>query len=168
MRKRNDVVLAISGIVFVLGLGAVVLAATGGPEERGLAATAADELPLVVVYKNPQCSCCQGWVEHMEEAGFEVKVENVTDLRPIKVKYRIPSNLETCHTAVVGDYVVEGHVPAEAVKRMLREQPDVAGIGVPGMPTGSPGMDQGSPANFGRYQVLAFESDGGTAVYEKY
>jgi len=165
MTKRQNLKLAISGLALALGLGAVVVAASN----RGAGAgAAADGLPTIVVYKSPQCGCCQMWGERMKEAGFKVKVKNVSDMRPIKAKYGIPPHLETCHTAVVGDYVVEGHVPADAIKRLLREQPDVAGIVVPGMPTGSPGMEQGLPGNYERYRVLTFNSDGGTAVYERY
>ncbi len=168
MTRRKNLMLAISGIAFALGLGAIALAGANRGTGAGVALAAADALPTVVVYKSPQCGCCQMWGERMKEAGFKVKVKNVSDLSSVKAKYGIPPHLETCHTAVVGDYVVEGHVPADAIKRLLREQPDVAGLAVPGMPKGSPGMEQGLPDNYDRYRVLAFNSDGSTAVYERY
>lgn len=168
MTKQKNLVLAISGIGLAFGLGAMVLAGSDRGAGAGPALAATGELATVVVYKSPQCGCCQMWAERMEAAGFKVKVKNVSDLSSVKAKYGVPPHLETCHTAVVGNYVVEGHVPADAIKRLLREQPDVAGIAVPGMPKGSPGMEQGPPANYDRYRVLTFNSDGSTAVYERY
>lgn len=95
-----------------------------------------------------------------------MKAEDVEDLRPVKAKHRIPQALESCHTAVVGGYVVEGHVPADVIKRLLRERPRLAGLAVPGMPAGSPGMEQpGGRAE--RYEIIAFETNGATRVYDR-
>ena len=95
-----------------------------------------------------------------------MKAEDVEDLRPVKAKHRIPQALESCHTAVIGGYVVEGHVPADVIKRLLRERPRLAGLAVPGMPAGSPGMDQpGGRAE--RYEIIAFETSGATRVYDR-
>lgn len=94
----------------------------------------------VVVYKSATCGCCSGWVEHMRDAGYEVEAHNVTDLDAIKRKYRVPGAVETCHTAVAGDYVVEGHVPSKVVDRLLAERPALDAIALPAMPAGSPGM----------------------------
>ena len=168
MIQRKNLLLAASGVAFVLGLGAVALAVSGRASQPGSIFAANNELPTVVVYKTRQCGCCQGWVDRMEEAGFKVKVKNRTDLRPIKAEFDIPPHLETCHTAVVGDYVVEGHVPADAIKRLLKERPDLAGIAVPGMPKGSPGMEQGLPANYDHFRVVSFDADGKTGLYERY
>lgn len=120
----------------------------------------------VVVYKSPVCSCCAEWVEHMEDAGFDVRVEHPRDLASVKGRLGVRPELSACHTAVVGDYVVEGHVPAADVKRLLQERPaGVAGLAVPGMPVGSPGMEgPGSDP----YDVLTFDRRGGTAVYASY
>ena len=101
---------------------------------------AANVLPLVVVHKSPQCGCCTAWVEHMRSAGFEVEVRDTNDLDPIKRSLGVPSHKASCHTAQVGDYFVEGHVPADDVKRLLAEKPHARGLAVPGMPAGSPGM----------------------------
>lgn len=168
MANRNSLMFLLSGIIFVLGLGAVYLAVPNNSARPGSVLAATDGLPIVVVYKNSQCGCCEMWAERMEEAGFTVEVNNVFDLSPIKARYRVPQHLGTCHTAEVGDYVIEGHVPADAVKRLLKEQPDVVGLAVPRMPKGSPGMEQGSPADYDHYQVLAFHSNGGTVVFETY
>ena len=161
-------VLAVALLLLAISLGASVPRDSGNALSSIEAHSGASELPTVTVYKTPQCGCCQMWADHMAEEGFKVKVKNVSNLRGTKAKYEIPPHLETCHTAVVGDYVVEGHVPASTVKRLLEEGPDVAGIVVPGMPKGSPGMEQGLPANYDHYRVLALGHDGTTAVYERH
>ena len=119
-------------------------------------------LPTVVVYKTETCICCNGWVEHLRAAGFDVDARNVRNLMSVKLDAGVPGPMVTCHTALVDGYVVEGHVPVDQVKRMLAERPDVAGIGVAGMPMGSPGMES---SNGQPYQVLAFDRDGQTSVY---
>lgn len=101
---------------------------------------------------------------HLRMQGFTVKTENLGDLRPIKTKQGVPAALEACHTALVGGYVVEGHVPADVVIRLLRERPNILGLAVPGMPAGSPGMEvPGSPAQ--RYQIFTFDRNGKTGVF---
>ena len=103
---------------------------------------------------------------HLRAAGFEVKEQNVDALAPIKKRFGVPTPLQSCHTALVGDYVIEGHVPADLIQRLLRERPAVAGLAVPGMPVGSPGMEApGRPAE--RYDVLAFEKSGRTTVFAR-
>ncbi len=118
----------------------------------------------VTVYKTPTCGCCKKWVTHLEESGFTVKVTDLEDLSEIKQQFGVPQNLRSCHTAVVNGYVVEGHVPADVVEKMLTEKPDIAGISVPGMPIGSPGMEvEGREAD--RYDILAFNKAGQSKVY---
>ncbi len=119
----------------------------------------------VVLYKNPWCGCCEGWARHMEAAGFRVRRENVEDLAPVKRMAGVPPQLEACHTALVGGYVVEGHVPALAVRRLLAERPQVVGIAAPGMPPGSPGMPAPEPAT---YTVYAFRGDGGLSPFARF
>ena len=97
--------------------------------------------PAIQVYKDPTCGCCALWVEHLRKAGFTATVTDVEDMNAVKTKYGVPQRARSCHTAVVGDYVVEGHVPAADVQRLLKERPAVAGLAVPGMPIGSPGME---------------------------
>ncbi len=116
------------------------------------------DLPVVTVYKTPTCGCCEGWVEHLEATGFQVKTVNVNNLTDIKREHGVPTSLTSCHTGVVDGYVVEGHVPAEDVKRLLAERPaGVAGIAVGGMPIGSPGMEGPNPQP---YEVIAFGPEG--------
>ena len=120
--------------------------------------------PELHVYKSPTCGCCAKWVEHMEEAGFKVSVEEVVDMRGVKMRTGVPLELSSCHTTVVGDYVIEGHVPAKVVKRFLEEAPEVKGITVPGMPIGSPGMEGPNPQP---YEVIAFDGKGNRTVFER-
>ena len=118
----------------------------------------------VTVYKNAQCGCCKSWVDHLRKEGFKVTAKDVDDLAAIKTKLGVPTSLSSCHTAVVGSYVVEGHVPAADIRRLLAEKPRVAGIGVPGMPVGSPGMEvPGVAAD--KYTVMTFAKDGKQRVF---
>ena len=122
-------------------------------------------LPEVNVYKDPDCGCCSAWAEHMRRNGFRVVTHDVRDLTAVKRKHRVPQALDACHTAIVEGYAVEGHVPADAVRRLLRERPaGVIGLAVPGMPPGSPGMESPTPQ---RYDILAFDARGKSRVYER-
>ncbi|MBR9699713.1 DUF411 domain-containing protein [Candidatus Woesearchaeota archaeon] len=94
----------------------------------------------VTVFKSPTCGCCVGYATELEKNGFKVKTINTPDMSSIKQKYGIPSNMESCHTSIIGDYVVEGHVPIEAVQELLQDKPDISGIALPNMPAGTPGM----------------------------
>jgi hypothetical protein len=123
------------------------------------------ELPVVHVYKTPTCGCCADWVTHIEKAGFRTEVQDLPDLTQVKQRLGVPNGLDSCHTSMVGDYVVEGHVPASTMLRMLREKPAIAGIAVPGMPMGSPGME--GPWK-DPYDVIAFTRDGRGMVYESH
>jgi hypothetical protein len=122
--------------------------------------------PQVVVHKSESCGCCKVWVEHMQSAGFPVKVQNTDNLGPIKERVGVPHGLGSCHTAEVEGYFIEGHVPAADVQRLLTEKPKGKGLTVPGMPIGSPGMEQGDRVD--PYEVLLVHEDGGTSVYAKY
>lgn len=128
-------------------------------------------LPLAVasevtVYKNASCGCCNNWITHMKQNGFTVKSVNVVDPVSYKTKYGVPLNLASCHTALVEGYVIEGHVPAADIKRLLKERPKVSGVIVPGMPDGSPGMEQGNPPV--PYDVLTFDNNGKVMVYSRH
>ena len=118
--------------------------------------------PIVTVYKTPTCGCCANWVEHLEEHGFRVETVDQPDLTSIKRQHGIPAALESCHTALVGGYAIEGHVPADVIQRALTERPTVKGLAVPGMPQGSPGMETGTEE---RYEVYTFDENGPRAVY---
>lgn len=117
----------------------------------------------VVVYKDPACGCCKSWVEHLRQHGFDVAVRDTSDVSGAKRTGRVPERLVSCHTAFVNGYVIEGHVPAADIQRMLRDKPKIAGLAVPGMPAGSPGMEMGGRVD--RYQVIAYTRDGRTSVY---
>jgi hypothetical protein len=119
-------------------------------------------LPAVTVYKSSTCGCCASWAEHLRENGFAVETVDVDDLQAVKTENGVPSALQSCHTAVVDGYVVEGHVPAADVKRLLAEAPEADGLAVPGMPIGSPGMEQGDTVQ--PYDVILF-GDSGTTVF---
>jgi len=116
----------------------------------------------IKVYKDPNCGCCKEWIRHLEQNGFTVEVVDMPDLSAVKTKYGVTSALQACHTGVIGDYVVEGHVPADLIVKMLEEKPAIAGLAVPGMPAGSPGMEGASRE---RYDVLTFDRAGRTSVY---
>lgn len=133
-------------------------AAPGAPAAAVLA-----DAPTITVYKSPTCGCCTDWVTHLEKHGFKVSAHDVMDMGPIKDQAGVSPALESCHTAVVDGYVIEGHVPADVIVRLLKERPQVAGLAVPGMPMGSPGME--GPYKE-RYDVVTFTRDGQTQVYE--
>ncbi len=128
------------------------------------ALTAAAERPVMTVYKTPTCGCCTAWAERMVDAGFEVETVDLPDLSAIKRDLGIPPGVASCHTATVGGYAIEGHVPASDVRRLLAEQPDAAGLSVPGMPIGSPGMEVPGRAP-DNYDVLLVGRDGRTSVF---
>lgn len=128
---------------------------------------AADQaLPAVTTYKDPNCGCCTLWVRHMQSAGFDVTVQETSDMAAVHARFGVAPHLQGCHTSVIGDYVVEGHVPADDIKRLLVEKPSVRGIAVPGMPLGSPGMEQGGVAH--AYSTLAFDEQGRTEVFARH
>jgi hypothetical protein len=144
----------------------VALAALAGAPALGarLAASPSDlaQPRNMTVYKSPTCGCCSAWVEHVQQAGFTCTVRDLPDLAEVKASFGIPRTLESCHTAQIGGYLVEGHVPADLIQKLLREKPTARGLAVPGMPIGSPGMEGGTPE---RYQVLLFDKAGTTRVY---
>ena len=127
----------------------------------------AETLPPVTVYKSKYCGCCGEWVKYMENNGFKVNVIETEALNEVKIKYNVPAPLASCHTAIIGNFIVEGHTPASSIKRFLKEAPkDSIGLAVPGMPLGSPGMEQGNMKQ--PYDVLAFDKQGHTVVFEKF
>lgn len=111
----------------------------------------------ITVYKTPSCGCCTKWVDHLAENGFEVTVQSLDDLSPVKSRLGVPQELQSCHTAEIDGYVIEGHVPAGDIERLLEERPDATGIAVPGMPVGSPGMEYGARKD--PYDVILFGGD---------
>ncbi len=141
---------------FMALLTAAALSACGAP----------DRAPSdVQIFRTATCNCCLGWAEHLEQNGFSVDVIEVDDLPAVKARLGVPAELAACHTAEVGGYVVEGHVPASDIQRLLRERPQVRGLAVPGMPEGSPGMEGPHPEP---YAVLAFDTQGRSEVFERH
>lgn len=122
----------------------------------------------IEVFKSATCGCCTAWIEHMQQAGFKMKAQDkpLGILAKIKRQAGLSPDLQSCHTAKVGGYVIEGHVPAEDVARLLKEKPDAVGLSVPGMPLGSPGMDFGPEKE--PYDVLLVRKDGSTEVFARY
>jgi hypothetical protein len=119
----------------------------------------------MTVYKSPTCSCCSKWVKHLEDHGFTVEAHDVPNLDSTKREAGVPRTLAACHTGFIGGYVIEGHVPAEDVKRLLEERPQVSGLAVPGMPIGSPGMEGPNPET---YRVLSFDRQGRIEVFSSH
>lgn len=150
-----------SGIVLAAGLAIVV-----GSAAWLLGSQSADAADIVV-YKDPGCGCCRRWVDYMRDAGYPVEAHNTRDLPAIKEEHGVPNRARSCHTAIVGGYFIEGHVPAADVRHLLTERPDIRGLSVPGMPVGSPGMEVPGQAPQ-PYQVLAIASDGKVTVFSSH
>lgn len=132
------------------------------------AASAGDRrLPVVTVYKNPSCQCCNRWVRHLIKKGFTVRVASTQNLEMVKRRVGVPFGLGACHTSEVGGYFVEGHVPAQDVHRLLQQRPTARGLVVPGMPVGSPGMEAGG-GEIRPYQVLLVNRDGSHVVFSRH
>ncbi|MBW4561679.1 MAG: DUF411 domain-containing protein [Mojavia pulchra JT2-VF2] len=123
-------------------------------------------LPDATVYRSPDCSCCSGWIDHLKAKGFEIKDFPIPDIQAVKQRYNLPDNLSSCHTAIVNGYVIEGHVPADDIKRLLQEKPNVAGLSVPQMPVGTPGMEMGNQKD--PFTVFSFDDKGSVAVFNRY
>jgi hypothetical protein len=161
--------LLVGGAGLVLAGGSFYYAGTGDESDAPSVAEAEPipaanpDLPVVRVWKSPTCGCCRGWVEHMRRAGFKVEVTDLADVAPIKAEHGVAPELQSCHTSLVDGYVVEGHVPAEDIRRLLDERPQIAGLAAPGMPVGSPGMEVGEQRD--RYDVVSFDRNGRTTVW---
>lgn len=146
--------------------GLLVVAAVVGHSESHAQSPAGgrpSSIARITVYKDPNCGCCKEWIEHLRKHAFTVTAKDTSDVSGIKRSGRVPQQLASCHTAFVNGYVIEGHVPADDIKRLLKEKPKVAGLAVPGMPIGSPGMEVGNRKD--KYAVIAFSRDGSTSVF---
>lgn len=145
--------LVVSGVALVGIAGWSYTRADAGPRADG---------QEVMVYKSPTCGCCGDWIAHLKSRGFTVVTHDLVDVAPIKTRVGVPSSLISCHTATVGGYAIEGHVPADLILRLLSERPAVAGLAVPGMPGGSPGMESAPKVP---YDVIAFDANGQTSRF---
>lgn len=144
--------------------GAAWLFAREAPEpDRSAGIELAAAGPVVTVYKNPNCVCCEAWADHLRSAGFEVALEPVEDMAAVKRWTAVPDELQACHTAVVEGRIIEGHVPADLIRQFLAERTADRGLAVPGMPLGAPGME--GPYDEQSFDVLAFGGPGSTRVY---
>ena len=152
--------------IFISLLAALLLTACSAAA-ADLEATDARGLPVVTVYRAPTGGCCGGWSEYMREYGYTVKVEDDQNRAALRDRYEIPLQIQSCHTAIVDGYIIEGHVPVDEIERLLAERPDIVGLAVIGMPTGSPGMEDGSQSQQ-PFDVLAFDKEGNTEVYASY
>ena len=128
---------------------------------------AAEPLPTMVVYKSKSCGCCAKWVDHVKAAGFKLEVHDEESMDPLKDDLGIPRQVRSCHTALAGGYLIEGHVPASDIQRLLARRPTVAGLAVPGMPAGTPGMAEPG-TKVGDFEVVAFQSNGSTEVFARH
>lgn len=158
--KRRDV---LKGLLAgaTLSAGLAPLARAAAPAAK----VAAVKTPIEV-YKSPLCGCCDGWVAHLREHGFDVKVHDVEDTAVHRARLGMPERFGSCHTGVVAGYAIEGHVPAAEIRKLLAGRPKAVGLAVPGMPIGSPGMEQGPRVD--PYSVLLVRADGGASVFARY
>ncbi|MGN6392206.1 MAG: DUF411 domain-containing protein [Gemmatimonadales bacterium] len=162
MLTRRDFLAQTAAGLALAGLGARGLSASEwtatGRVAGGTSGTA------ITVYKSPTCGCCAKWVDHLRANGFTPTVHDEDDMDKMKDEMGVPKAVRSCHTALLGSYLIEGHVPASDLDRLIAQRPDVAGLAVPGMPGGTPGMaEPGAPAD--PYDVLSFGKDGKTAIF---
>lgn len=145
-------------VIGLLGMGVLLL-----PVQI---AQAAAKPPAIAVYRDPSCRCCGGWIDHLTAQGFQAQNIETADMESLKQQYGVPDELASCHTAIVNGYVLEGHVPAADIQRLITEQPDVVRIAVPGMPVGTPGMESGERRD--SFTVFSFDQQGNQAVFNQY
>ena len=146
-------------LISVLALIALSTEAVRGAPEG---ASTVEKKPTITVYKDPSCGCCKNWIQYLIKHGYQVDAKDTPDMQGVKKTLGIPAELASCHTAVVNGYLIEGHVSAEDIDRLLAQKPKIAGLAVPGMPMSSPGMDGPRTKP---YQVLSFDKRGKTAVF---
>ncbi len=150
-----------TGRTIALAVAFMTVALTTAAVRTSSTITAAKK-PTITVYKDPACGCCKKWIEHLVKNGYRVDAKDTPNMTEIKRTLGVPERLTACHTAVVNGYLIEGHVPAADIDRLLEQKPGVAGLAVPGMPAGSPGMEGMGTQ---RYQVLTFDKNGKTKVF---
>jgi len=148
----RTIALAVSFVALALTTAAVRTSPSDLPAKK----------PTITVYKDPSCGCCKSWIEHLIKHGYTVNAKDSPNMPEIKRTMGVPSGLTACHTGMVNGYLIEGHVPAADIDRLLAQKPKIAGLAVPGMPMGSPGMEGGTAQH---YQVLAFDKAGKTTVF---
>ena len=129
------------------------------------------DIPKVISYRSASCGCCKKWANHLRDNGLEVVDNIVEDISEIKKQYGVPNNLRSCHSAKIGNYTIEGHVPIESINKLFKEKPSISGIAVPGMPHGSPGMEihshESHSHNHQSYNVVSFKNNGKTKMFDQ-
>jgi hypothetical protein len=158
MIDRRAFVIRVSGLV--------AMGVAGGRLAAQVPGSSAQPTPITI-YKSSSCECCAKWVAHVRDDGFEPTVHDEEDMDAIKAQLGVPVGVRSCHTALVGEYLIEGHVPASDIRRLVGQQPRVAGLAVPGMPSGTPGMAQPG-AKIAGFEVVAFQLDGTTRTFARY
>ncbi len=171
-RSRRDFLVALGGLVGLAGIAGASTGLTAQPGRPSRAQSAIGLQPsstsltaaprAITIYKDPNCGCCKLWVAHMQKAGFVATVHDTADMATVKSSMGVPDALQSCHTARIASYTIEGHVPADVIVKLLEERPEGRGLAVPGMPMGSPGMEGGRAE---RYAVLLFDKTGKSRVY---
>lgn len=173
MMKRGWLFGSGAAILVVAGVGTAMItriaasdASNSSSADKTMVASpeSSQGMPRVTLYKNPTCACCAEWAEHMRANGFRVDVREGANLAEVREQVGVPFRLGSCHTAVVDGYAIEGHVPADLVRKLLADRPEIRGLAVPGMPPGVPGMPDPGPGR-APYDILAFRADGSTQVY---
>jgi hypothetical protein len=157
IQSRRAFLASLTAIAAGVGAASVGAAPLPAQARRPSAARA------ITVYKDPNCGCCSKWIDHLKAAGFTPTVHDTTDMSAVKASMGVPKALESCHTARVGAYTIEGHVPADVITKLLAEKPAGVGLAVPGMPAGSPGMEMGGRKD--PYDVMLFDKAGKSRVY---
>lgn len=147
---KNSVVI---GLLVVVVIGIIGFMASQGSLDKGVASKKEGNGIVATVYKSPSCSCCEQYSNYLRKEGYEVTIKPIQDMSTIKTQYEIPYELESCHTMEIDEYVVEGHVPKETIQKLLTERPDIKGIGMAGMPSGSPGMPGPKTEDFVIYEI---------------
>ncbi len=151
----------------VIGAGATLAIQANESDQSSVAqAESGKTVQAITIYKSPNCGCCQDWAEHLAANGFETRIVETDNLNEIKQEYDVPRDMASCHTALIGDLVIEGHVPANDIVAYLEDpQFNTIGLSVPGMPHGTPGMETGRKAD---YQVIAFNANGKQGVFREH
>ena len=153
--------------MFVFRVSGLVAAGVAGARLTAQVLGSSAKPTPITIYKSSSCECCAKWVDHVRDSGFEPVVHDEEDMDAIKAQLGVPVAVRSCHTALVGNYLIEGHVPASDIKRLVVEQPRVAGLAVPGMPSGTPGMAEPG-AKIAGFEVVAFQLDGTTRTFARY
>jgi len=164
--KKLTLSAGVAGIVLTAGATTLALQAKESVEPASSQASDSAANPAITIYKSPNCGCCQSWVEHLDAHGFETTIVETDNLNAVKQEHDVPRDMASCHTALIGDLVIEGHVPASDIVAYLEKpQFNTIGLSVPGMPHGTPGMETGRKDD---YQVIAFSANGQQSVFREH